>query len=355
MCMFDFRKEAKKETAKNPLWKVQRLLDELNENASNMWIPRKWLSIDEQTLGFQGRSGIKLCISYKKEGDGFQCDAICDEGYTFSFFFRHGDPLPSEFKNKVPDLLPTAQRVVWLAHRLPNFWSRIFMDNLFNSWKLFTALYLTKSLGHGVVRTTGRGLPPSVRQLEEKNVKEAMKLRLRGRTAATMLINSEDCPKLIAASVYDTKPVHMLSTVGDSIYWVTKKRKVWSAVHREIRKIGYLRLNFIDDYNNHMNGADIADQLRNQYRPDHWMRNRKWWWAFFIWGIGVAGVNAFKMYESMYEEEKKERAKARRQSGSRVGMPRKWTHLEFMTELVYDLIFPGNTVVHLSTIGELDD
>jgi hypothetical protein len=147
----------------------------------------------------------------------------------------------------------------------------------------------------------------------------------------------------------------MLSTVGDSIYWVTKKRKVWSAVHREIRTIGYLRLNFIDDYNNHMNGADIADQLRNQYRPDHWMRNRKWWWAFFIWGIGVAGVNAFKMYESMYEEEKKERANARRRSGLRGGIPRKWTHLEFMTELVYDLIFPGNTVVHLSTIGELDD
>ena len=41
-----------------------------------MWIPGKWVSIDEQTLGFQGRSGIKLRISYKKEGDGFQCDAV---------------------------------------------------------------------------------------------------------------------------------------------------------------------------------------------------------------------------------------------------------------------------------------
>ncbi len=28
---------------------------------------------------------------------------------------------------------------------------------------------------------------------------------------------------------------------------------------------------------------------------------------------------------------------------------------EFMTKLVYDLIFPGNTSVHLSTIGELND
>jgi hypothetical protein len=353
MCMFDFREDAKKETKSNPLWKVQRLLDELNDSASEMWIPGKWLSIDEQTLGFQGRSALKLRISYKKEGDGFQCDAVCDNGYTFAFYFRHGDapPLPKVFKEKIPDLSPTAMRVVWLALRLPNEWSRIYMDNLFNSRKLFTALYMAKALAHGVVRTTGRGLPPSVRQLEEKNVKEAMKLR--GRTAAARLVNSTDCPDLFAVSVYDTKPVHMLSTVEESMYWVLKKRKVWSAVHREIREIGFLRLNFIDNYNNNMNSTDIADQLRGSYRPDRWMRQRKWWWAFFIWGVGVASVNAFKMYDSMYEEEKEKRGERRSTSG--VGMPKKWTHLEFMVELVYDLIFPGRTCAHLRTIGELDD
>jgi hypothetical protein len=36
-------------------------------------------------------------------------------------------------------------------------------------------------------------------------------------------------------------------------------------------------------------------------------------------------------------------------------MPKKWTHLEFMTELVYDLIYPAQTATHLSTIGDLDD
>ncbi len=60
-------------------------------------------------------------------------------------------------------------------------------------------------------------------------------------------------------------------------------------------------------------------------------------------------------YDSMYKEEKRKRANAQRRSGARGGMPKKWTHLEFMTELVYDLIFPGQTAAHLSTIGELDD
>ena len=192
--MFNFRQDARKETVKNPLWKDQHLLDELNENARRMWIPGKCVSIYEQTLGFQGRSGIKLRISYKEEGDGFQCDALCDDGYTFSFYFRHGDPptlpVPAEFKDS--DLSPTAQRVVWLVLHLPNVWSCIYMDNLFNSRKLFTALYRAKCLAHGVVRTTGRGLPPSVRQLEEKNLKKAMKLQ--GRTMAAKLVNSKDCP-----------------------------------------------------------------------------------------------------------------------------------------------------------------
>ena len=49
------------------------------------------------------------------------------------------------------------------------------------------------------------------------------------------------------------------------------------------------------------------------------MSKRKWWWAFFIWGIGVAGINGYKMYDSMYEEEKKEHTNTRRRSGSRGG------------------------------------
>ena len=77
--------------------------------------------------------------------------------------------------------------------------------------------------------------------------------------------------------------------------------------------------------------------------------------VFFIWGIGVVSVNAYKMYNSMYEMEKAEQAKAQRRSGAKGGMPKKWTHLESMKELVYDLIYPAQTAMHLSPIGELDN
>ncbi len=59
----------------------------------------------------------------------------------------------------------------------------------------------------------------------------------------------------------------------------------------------------IDEYNHNMNLVDMADQLQGVYRPDHWMRNRKWWWVIWIWGIRAAETNGYKLYEVMYEEE----------------------------------------------------
>jgi hypothetical protein len=82
---------------------------------------------------------MKLRISYKKEGDSFQCDALCDEGYMFSFFFRHGNPPKIGREYNKFGLSDTAKRVIWLVERLPNEWTRVYMDNLFNSHKLFAA------------------------------------------------------------------------------------------------------------------------------------------------------------------------------------------------------------------------
>jgi hypothetical protein len=134
-----------------------------------MWVLGRWVAIDKQMIGFQGASSMKLRISHKREGDGFQCDAICNRGYTYSLWFHHGPPpdLGPQFKDL--ELSPTAARVIWLAQRLPNKWTRVFMDNLYNSVKLFNGMYRVEALVHGVAWTNGRGLPPSIVQREEKS------------------------------------------------------------------------------------------------------------------------------------------------------------------------------------------
>jgi len=100
----------------------------------------------------------------------------------------------------------------------------------------------------------------------------------------------------------------------------------------------YLQLNIIDDYNNNMNSVDIANQLWGHHSWDHWMRHKKWWWAIFIWGIGVAQMNAYKIYVTMWEEETNK---------ERMDLPVKWMHGEFIKQLVvYDMMFPWQTKLH---------
>ena len=153
--------------------------------------------------------------------------------------------------------------------------SIFFIKNLFNSRKLFTGLYQAKCLAHGVVRSSGRGFCEEVIQREGKNQKRAKALR--GMTMAARLVSCPGCPDLLSVSIYDTKPVNIISTLEDDIHWVEKKRKVWSEVHKDIKIIGFPWLNAIDDYNNGMNLVDMSDQLRNNYCPNHWLCNRKWW------------------------------------------------------------------------------
>ena len=226
MCMYDWRVvKSKEERKKDPLWKLNAILDELRKNSQKCWIPGKWISIDEQTIGFKGAHGLALRITYKREGDGYQCDAVCEDGYTFSFYFRHGDApkLPERFNDL--QLSNTAKRVVYLLLQLPNLWTHCFMDNLFNSRRLFTAAYRAKVLCHGVVRHHGRGVPEEVIQ---KKVKDSEALKIRNLTKAAVLRGDEDCPNLLCCSIYDQGPVHMMSTVVETVEWHQKSRRVWS-------------------------------------------------------------------------------------------------------------------------------
>ena len=45
-----------------------------------------------------------------------------------------------------------------------------------------------------------------------------------------------------------------------------------------------------------MGDVDVADKLRNNYRFDHWLRKRKWWWSIMFWDIGVILVNYYIVY-----------------------------------------------------------
>ena len=51
--------------------------------------------------------------------------------------------------------------------------------------------------------------------------------RVRGTVIAAELVGDSKYPSLISMSVYDTKPVHLLSMAVDNIKWTEKKREVY--------------------------------------------------------------------------------------------------------------------------------
>ena len=48
----------------------------------------------------------------------------------------------------------------------------------------------------------------------------------------------------------------------------------------------------------------------------------------------MAGVNAYKIYKTIYDEEV---------ANKTPNLPPKWTHARFLEELVYDFVFPGRS------------
>jgi Transposase IS4 len=176
------------------------------------------------------------------------------------------------------------------------------MDNLYLSAKFAKACYNHPKavLIAGVTRKNGRGLPQHVLQEDDKNKKAQMAVR--GTVKAAVLVGDRDCKDLLAVSVYDTKPVHFLSMVSETIKWVEKERTVYDPNEEKNVPVKFLRLNINDDYNNDMGHVDVADQLRGYYRMDHWQRQYKWWWSIWLWGFGVLLVNSYIFYKKVMEE-----------------------------------------------------
>jgi hypothetical protein len=283
-----------------PNWKIRPLLMWMNFLFPLIWLLGVAFSIDEMTMGFQGRHADKKRITYKRAGDGFQADALCDDGFTYQIFMRN-DPAPKEYTSK--GLSPLHSRVMALFDTVKDDHHQCAMDNLYNSVAFCKAAvnHSKKVLCHGVTRKGMRGIPNCVKQEEGKNKKE--QLEKRGTVKAAVLEGDSKCQNLVASSVYDTKPVHYLSMVAEELKWVEVSKPVYNVDTGGMEKLKFLRMNQIDNYNNTMGNVDIADQLRGTYDFKHWLRNRKWWWSIWNWGLGVLITNSYIMYVKVNEEE----------------------------------------------------
>lgn len=117
----------------HPNWKVQPMFKHaifVSKAAVCMGVS---ISCDEQTIGCQGRHPDVRRIKFKRSGDGFMCDSVCSDGYTYSFFFRN-QPSPKVFTNM--GLSPLHARTMSLLEQLPGKYYKCSVYNLYTSAKV---------------------------------------------------------------------------------------------------------------------------------------------------------------------------------------------------------------------------
>ena len=287
--------KAMPERKQYPTYKVNPILKHLQEISMKAWRLGCDISGNEQTIGFQGHHSYKLHITYKAEGDGFQCDALCESGFMWTFHFRN-QPAPRNWTRK--GYSPLHARILAMFDQLETEHHNCWFDNLYLSARFAKAAITHKNKIQisGPTCKSGRGLPKCVVQEEKPGPADVCAVQETVKGA--VLEGDSGIPDLLAMSYYDQKPVHFLSTICESIKWIQCEKPVYCVEMDQVEKLKFLCLNINNDYNHDMGGVDIADQLWNYYRFNHWMRKRKWWWLIFFWALGVLLVNTYVAYNT---------------------------------------------------------
>ena len=75
---------------------------------------------------------------------------------------------------------------------------------------------------------------------------------MRGTIKVKVTKNNDICPNIVYASLYNTKLVHLISTIHSDVLWENKSRRVYSKEEVKHVAIQLKRVNLIGMYNQGM-------------------------------------------------------------------------------------------------------
>ena len=127
----------------HPTFKVALFLCHVQEVSILAWHLVHDISGDEQTIGFQGKHTDKLHITYKAEGDGFQCDALCKSGFTWTFYF-HNQLAPTKYLQQ--GYAPLHSCILGMFDQLDEKHHNYWFDNLYPSAKFCRATFTHRNV-----------------------------------------------------------------------------------------------------------------------------------------------------------------------------------------------------------------
>ena len=313
--------------------KMEPLASHLRECFQEHYLPASNVSFDEMMVLCKGRSAHTIKLPGKPIDQGYKIYALCDQGYTYTFMFYSGvsgneasdftrktepltqisterslallnskqDRLTKEQQKKLSQgFSPTTQVVCRLVFSLPfqSHQFNVYMDNYFTSIPLFQHLRDHGIGAAGTTRTKRHNFP------SELTISKDITSRILEWNHLSGVVVNGVC----AALWQDNNTVHFLTTIHDLRQLVLSNRKRPKKTstnaaaarkpfaddeHQKLLPIPAL----VSDYNQHMGGVDVADQLRSNYTC-HQVSRRNWLPLWF-WALDTTITNAYLIARSL--------------------------------------------------------
>ena len=251
------------------LYLVRPVLDAVLDTCIRNYNPHQNPSIDEAMVKFRGCLSFRQYLPAKPTKYGIKVWMRADptNGYTNEFQVYTGREGNVRETGLAARVVMDLTRRIWGHHHIVN------TDNYFTSLDLADRVLQQNTYLRGTVRSNRKGFP------QQQLPKNAVKQQGQFKTAQK--------GELTACVWMDKKPIYTLSTADNpATIETTVPRKSRGG---EVRQIPAPSI--VHEYNQNMNGVDVADQLRTEYST--YRTAKKWWYYLFWFLFDVSITNGF--------------------------------------------------------------
>lgn len=259
----------------NPLWKVQPIINKVKEACRKLERVPSHYSIDEQMIPFTGRCSLRQVVRNKPRPVGLKNFVLTtSEGLMLNFEIYLG--ARTAFSER--ELGVGASVILHLAQDVPPN-SCLYFD------RYFTGVALLERLQQMGLHGTGTIMMNRVNERKNLNFKPDNKMK-RGESQQFV------CDELALVKWKDNKSVMMISNCTGADQTSLVKR--WDKANKTFVDVPCPKI--ISNYNSHMGGVDVLDQLIEYYRA--YIKTKKWTLKVIIHFLDLALVNAWRLYRN---------------------------------------------------------
>lgn len=258
----------------NRINKIHPIIEKLNRKFADVYKPKKHIAIDETLLLWKGRLVFKQYIPKKRARFGMKgyVMAESDTGYVARYTLYQGrDRENADIGQGV------AHKITMdMMDGLLNLGHELIMDNWYSSPILMKELYENGTYAYGTLRSNRKHVP--------KDIKE----RRPGETIKKGECQYFTCPPVLTACWLDKNYIHFCSNKHSSFELVEIEKRT-----HDDQPI--MKPSPIVDYNTHMGGVDLADQMAKYYHMDR--RTIKWYKKLFFHLLDLSVHNTYVIYQ----------------------------------------------------------